>query len=48
VWCLLSEVQRNDRSIQQKTKAGESEEKDKTFTALWKKTKVFNKSSPFS
>jgi hypothetical protein len=41
-------ISRNDKSIQQKTKAGESEEKDKTFSAMWKKTKVFNKSSPFS
>jgi hypothetical protein len=37
---------RKDKSIKQKTKAGESEEKDKTFSAMWKKTKVFSKSSP--
>jgi hypothetical protein len=32
--------------MKQKTKAGESEEKDKTFSAMWKKTEVFSKSSP--
>jgi hypothetical protein len=41
-------ILRKDKSIEQKTKAGESEEKDKTFSAMWKKTKAFNKSSPFS
>jgi hypothetical protein len=41
-------IPRKDKSIKQKTKAGESEEKDKTFSAMWKKTKAFNKSSPFS
>jgi hypothetical protein len=39
-------ISRKDKSIKQKTKAGESEEKDKTFSAMWKKTKVFSK-SPF-
>jgi hypothetical protein len=39
-------ISRKDKSIKQKTKAGESEEKDKTFSAMWKKTKVFSKSSP--
>jgi hypothetical protein len=39
-------ISRKDKSIKQKTKAGESEEKDKTFSAMWKKTKAFNKSSP--
>jgi hypothetical protein len=32
-------IPRKDKSIKQKTKAGESEEKDKTFSAMWKKTK---------
>jgi hypothetical protein len=41
-------IPRKDKSIKQKTKAGESEEKDKTFSAMWKTTKAFNKSSPFS
>jgi hypothetical protein len=40
-------ISRKDKSIKQKTKAGESEEKDKTFSAMWKKTKLFSKSSPF-
>jgi hypothetical protein len=39
-------ISRKDKRIKQKTKAGESEEKDKTFSAMWKKTKVFSKSSP--
>jgi hypothetical protein len=39
-------ISKNDKSIKQKTKAGESEEKDKTFSAMWKKTEVFSKSSP--
>jgi hypothetical protein len=39
-------ISRKDKSIKQKTKAGEGEEKDKTFSAMWKKTKVFSKSSP--
>jgi hypothetical protein len=39
-------ISRKDRSIKQKTNAGESEEKDKTFSPMWKKTKVFSKSSP--
>jgi hypothetical protein len=34
-------ISRKDKSIKQKTKAGKSEEKDKTFSAMWKKTKVF-------
>jgi hypothetical protein len=41
-------ISRKDKSMKQKTKAGESEEKDKTFSAMWKKTKAFYKSSPFS
>jgi hypothetical protein len=41
-------VSRKDKSFKQKTKARESEEKDKTFSFMWKKTKVFSKSSPFS
>jgi hypothetical protein len=43
---MLLAISRKDKSIKQKTKAGESEEKDKTFSAMWKKTKVFSKSSP--
>jgi hypothetical protein len=39
-------ISRKDKSIKQKTKAGESEKKDKTFSTMWKKTKVFSKSSP--
>jgi hypothetical protein len=39
-------ISRKDKSIKQKTKAGESEEKDKTVSAMSKKTKVFSKSSP--
>jgi hypothetical protein len=39
-------ISRKDKSIKQKTKAGESDEKDKTFFAMWKKTNVFSKSSP--
>jgi hypothetical protein len=39
-------ISRKNKSIKQKTTAGESEEKDKTFSA-WKKTKVFSNSSPF-
>jgi hypothetical protein len=39
-------ISKNDKSIKEKTEAGESEEKDKTFSAMWKKTKVFSKSSP--
>jgi hypothetical protein len=42
--CLA--ISRKDRSIKQKTKAEESEEKDKTFSAMWKKTEVFSKSCP--
>jgi hypothetical protein len=40
-------ISRKKKSIKQKTTAGESEEKDKTFSAMWKKTKVFSNSSPF-
>jgi hypothetical protein len=43
---MLLAISRKDKSIKQKTKAGESEEKDKTFSAMWNKTKVFSKSSP--
>jgi hypothetical protein len=32
-------ISRKDKSIKQKTKARESEEKDKTFSAMWKKDK---------
>jgi hypothetical protein len=39
-------ISRKGKSIKQKTKAGESEEKGKTFSAMWKKTKVVSKSSP--
>jgi hypothetical protein len=39
-------ISRKEKSIKQKTKARDSEEKDKTFCAMWKKTKVFSKSSP--
>jgi hypothetical protein len=40
-------ISRKNKSIKQKkTKAGESEEKDKTSSAMWKKTKAFSKSSP--
>jgi hypothetical protein len=49
MWRLLGvylAISRKDKSIKQKTKAGESDEKDKTFSAMWKKTKVFSKSSP--
>jgi hypothetical protein len=42
----LLAISRKDKSIKQKTKAGESEEKDKKISAMWKKTKVFSKSSP--
>jgi hypothetical protein len=41
-------IPRKDKSIEQKTKAGGSEEKDKKFSAMWKKTKALNNSSPFS
>jgi hypothetical protein len=34
---LYLAISRKDNSIKQKTKAGESEEKDKTFSAMWKK-----------
>jgi hypothetical protein len=46
MWRLLLAISRKDKSIEQKTKAQESEEKNKTFSAMWKKTKVFSKSSP--
>jgi hypothetical protein len=39
-------ISSKDKSIKQNTKAGESEEKDKTFSAMWKKTKVLGKISP--
>jgi hypothetical protein len=41
-------ISKNDKSILKKTKVGESWAKDKTFVATWKKTKVCNKSPPFS
>jgi hypothetical protein len=43
---VYSAISRKDKSIKQKTKSGESEEKNKTFSAMWKKTKVCSQSSP--
>jgi hypothetical protein len=40
-------VSRKDKSIKQKTKAGESEEKDKTFSAIGKRQKHLTKVPPF-
>jgi hypothetical protein len=39
-------IPRKDKCIKQKTKARESEERDKKFSAMWKKTNVFSKTPP--
>jgi hypothetical protein len=39
-------ISRKDKSIKLKTKAGESEAKDKTFSAMWKKTKIYLQKFP--